>query len=134
MLDVVVEKGNPADSTLARKTVERVARVLGKLPRQVTFDGGFSSKANVQDIKTLGVEDVVFSKHVGLDISDMAKSKWVFRKLRNFRAGIEAGISFLKRTFRLDRCHWSGFDSFAAYVWGSVLSCNLLVVARHLLE
>ena len=134
VLDVVVEKGNPADSTLARKTVERVARVLGKLPRQVTFDGGFSSKANVQDIKTLGVEDVVFSKHVGLDISDMAKSKWVFRKLRNFRAGIEAGISFLKRTFRLDRCHWSGFDSFAAYVWGSVLSCNLLVVARHLLE
>lgn len=81
----------------------------------------------------MGVQDVVFSKHVGLDVADMAKSTWVFRKLRNFRAGIEAGISFLKRTFGLGRCCWSGLDSFAAYAWGSVLSCNLLVVARHLL-
>jgi IS5 family transposase len=134
VLDMVVEKGNPADATLARKMVERVGSVLGRLPKQVSFDGGFSSKANVQDIKELGVTDVVFSKHVGLDVTDMAKSRWVFRKLRNFRAGIEAGISFLKRTFRLNRCNWRGFDSFGAYVWGSVLSCNLLVVARHLIE
>lgn len=134
VLDVVVEQGNPADSTLACRTVKRVTSVLGKPPKQVTFDGGFSSKANVQDIKAMGVADVVFSKHVGLEVDDMAKSKWVFRKLRNFRAGIEAGISFLKRTFRLDRCNWSGSESFNAYVWGSVLSCNLLVVARHLLE
>jgi transposase, IS5 family len=133
VLDVVVEQGNPADSTLARRTVERVTSILGKLPKQVTFDGGFSSKANLQDIKAMGVADVGFSKHVGLDVAEMAKSKWVFRKLRNFRAGIEAGISFLKRTFRLDRCNWSGAESFAAYVWGSVLSCNILVVARHLL-
>jgi IS5 family transposase len=79
------------------------------------------------------VQDVVFSKHVGLEITDMARSKWVFRKLRNFRAGIEGVISFLKRTFRMDRCNWSGLESFEAYAWGSVLSCNLLVVARHLL-
>ena len=133
VLDLVVERGNPADSTLAQKAISRVRSVLGRAPKQVTFDGGFSSKANVQDIKAMGVEDVVFSKHVGLDITDMAKSSWVFRKLRNFRAGVEAGISFLKRTFRLGRCSWSGFDSFSAYAWGSVLSCNLLVLARHLL-
>jgi IS5 family transposase len=134
VLDVVIESGNPADSTLARKMVERVGSVLGRLPKQVAFDGGFSSIANVQDIKELGVSDVVFSKHVGLDVTEMAKSPGVFRKLRNFRAGIEAGISFLKRSFGLDRCHWRGFDAFGAYVWGSVLACNLLVVARRLLE
>ena len=134
VLDLVVENGNPADTTLAQRMVERVGSVLGRLPKQVSFDGGFSSKANVAEIKKLGVADVVFSKHVGLDVADMAKSPWVFRKLRNFRAGIEAGISFLKRTFGLRRCNWSGFDSFGAYVWASALSCNLLVVARHLLE
>ena len=134
VLDVVVETGNPADATLARKMVERVGSVLGRLPTQVTFDGGFSSKANVAEIKKLGVSDVVFSKHVGLEVTDMARSRWVFRKLRNFRAGIEAGISFLKRSFGLRRCNWTGSESFGAYVWGSVLSCNLLVVARHLLE
>jgi transposase, IS5 family len=134
VLDLLVLRGNPADSTLARTMVERVASVMGKTPKQVSFDGGFSSKANVQQIKAMGVEDVAFSKHVGLDIADMAKSKWIFRKLRNFRAGIEGVISFLKRTFRLSRCNWRGFESFDAYVWGSVLACNLLVVARHLLH
>ncbi len=134
VLDLVVERGNPADSTLAQKMIERVGSVLGRLPKQVTFDGGFSSRANVSGIKAMGVEDVAFSKHVGLEIADMAKSTWVFRKLRNFRAGIEAGISFLKRTFGMSRCNWSGFDSFSAYAWGSVVSCNLLVLARHLVE
>jgi IS5 family transposase len=133
VLDMTVEKGNPADSTLAHRMIARVAAVLGKTPKQACFDGGFSSKANVRGIKELGVEDVVFSKHVGLEIADMAKSKGVFRTLRKFRAGIEAGISLLKRVFRLGRCNWSGFDSFAAYAWGSVLACNLLTVARHLL-
>jgi len=133
VLDVVVEQGNPSDSTLACRTVSRATSVLGRVPKQVSFDGGFSSKANVADIKAMGVADVAFSKHVGLEVSEMAKSPWVFRKLRNFRAGIEASISFLKRSFRLDRCSWSGVESFGAYVWGSVLSCNVLVVARHLL-
>src|SRR4051812_43280494 len=59
VLDLVVEKGNPPDSTLARKMVERVGAVIGRLPKQVTFDGGFSSKANVAEIKKLGVSDVV---------------------------------------------------------------------------
>jgi IS5 family transposase len=133
VLDLVVEKGNPADSSLASKTISRVVAVLGLTPRQASFDGGFSSRANVADIKNMGVEDVVFSKHVGLEVADMAKSKGVFRKLRRFRAGIEAGISLLKRIFGLRRCRWSGLKSFGAYAWAGALSCNLLLVARHLL-
>jgi transposase, IS5 family len=134
VLDLVVERGNPADSTLAQKVIARVRTTLGRVPKQVSFDGGFSSKANVLELKTMGVRDVAFSKHVGLDVTEMVKSSWVFRRLRNFRAGIEAGISFLKRTFGLGRCNWSGFDSFRAYAWGSVVACNLLVLARRLLE
>src|SRR5262249_23607758 len=34
-----------------------------------------------------------------LAVEDMVKSRWVYRKLRNFRAGIEAGISCLKRAY-----------------------------------
>jgi IS5 family transposase len=36
----------------------------------------------------------------------MAKSALVYKKFRNFQAGIEAGISILKRAFSLDRCTW----------------------------
>lgn len=132
--DVVVEEGNPADSTLAIKMVERQRAIYGKVPRQVSFDGGFTSKDNLATIKELGVEDVAFSKRGTLQITEMVKSSWVYRCLRNFRAGIEGTISFLKRVFGLDRCTWSGFASFKAYVCGSVLACNLLVCARHLLN
>ena len=49
-------------------------------------------------------------------------------------AGIEASISFLKRVFGLGRCTWRSFQSFKAYVWGSIVSLNLLVLARHILQ
>ena len=38
----------------------------------------------------------------------MVKSSWVDRKLRDFRAGIESAISFLKRVFGLARRIWKG--------------------------
>lgn len=131
--DVVVEQGNPADSTLAVKMVEQHCELFGKPPRQASFDGGFASRSNLEDIKKLGVQDVAFAKKCHLQISDMVKSSWVYQRLRNFRAGIEGVISFLKRGFDLTRCCWSGWASFKAYVSASVLACNLVVVARHLL-
>jgi IS5 family transposase len=48
----------------------------------------------------------------------------VYRKLRNFRAGIEANISCLKRAFGL-RCTWRGLAHFTSYVWSSVVAYNL---------
>ena len=52
----------------------------------------------------------------------------------NAKTKVEGVISFLKRSFGLYRCTWRGFDSFKAYVHASVLACNLLVVARLLLN
>ena len=75
--------------------------------------------------------DVAFSKAKHLEVAEMARSNWVYRKLRDFRAGIEATISFLKRSFGLDRCTWKSLSSFKSYVWSSVVSFNLLVIARH---
>ena len=131
--DVVVVRGNPADSTLAVNMIERHSKLFGNVPLQASFDGGFASRDNLASIKKLGVQDVAFSKRCRLEISDMVKSSWLYRQLKNFRAGIEAGISFLKRGFGLGRCLWRGFESFRAYVQASVVSCNLLVIARHVL-
>jgi transposase, IS5 family len=131
--DVVVESGNPADSTLAVKLVERQRELYGRAPREAAFDGGFTSRANLTDLKALGVKDVAFSKRAGIEISEMVKSSWLYQRLRDFRAGIEGIISFLKRGFGLTRCTWRGLASFKAYVFGSVLAANLLTIARHLL-
>jgi IS5 family transposase len=107
--------------------------LFGQVPLQASFDGGFASRDNLATIKQLGVKDVAFSKRCRLEVSDMVKSSWVYRKLKNFRAGIEGVISFLKRGFGLGRCLWRGFQSFEAYVKASVVACNLLVIARHAL-
>lgn len=70
---------------------------------------------NLAFTKENGVKDTVFAKKRGLSVLEMAKSTWVYKKLRNFRAGIEAGISVLKRAFGLDRCTWSGREGFKRY-------------------
>jgi IS5 family transposase len=121
--------GNPADSTLVGLALDGVTAALGDTPRQLAMDGGFASKENLALAKEKGVQDVCFSKRRGMAIADMAKSTWVYRKLWRFRAGIEAGISWLKRCFGLDRCTWKGEDGFHAYVQSNVLAFNLLLVA-----
>lgn len=131
--DLVIERGNPADATMAEEMIKRQNGIYGKFPHQAAFDGGFASKSNLAGIKALGVKDVMFAKKCGLEIHDMAKSTWVYKRLRDFRAGIEGMISFLKRCFGLDRCTWWGFESFKAYAWSSVVTANLLLMSRRML-
>ncbi len=129
--DCHVETGNPADSTLATGMIERHMKVYGEPPQQACFDGGFASRANLDDIKKLGVLDVVFTKSQGIGRSEMAGTDAAFRQLRRFRAGIEATISFLKRCFGWTRCVLRSLRSFQAYTWASVVTANLLLLARH---
>ena len=127
ILDVVIEEGNPADSDQFLPMLERHIEQYGKAPRQMAADGGYASLDNLHDAKALGVTDVAFHKKRGLKVEEMAKSPWVYRKLRNFRAGIEAGISCMKRAYGLGRCTWKGLKHFRAYVWSSVVAHNLAV-------
>lgn len=131
VLDCKVLDGNPPDSKLAVDMVQRQSEIYGRPPRQISMDGGFASKSNLADIKELGVQDVAFSKRRGLAVADMAKSDWVYRRLKRFRAGIESNISLLKRCFGLDRCTWRSLRSFKAYTWASLVAYNLLLLARH---
>ena len=134
ILDVVIEPGNPADSQCFMPMLERHRAHYGVMPRQVATDGGYASVDNLIKAKAEGVEDVAFHKKRGLAVADMVKSKWVYRRLRNFRAGIESAISCLKRAYGLARCTWKGLAHFEAYVWSSVVAYNLSLLAHHPLE
>jgi len=130
ILGCLITLGNPADTDQYQPLLEQHKNWYGRMPRQVTADGGFASKENLTFAKENHIKDAVFAKKRGLSILDMAKSNWVYKKLRNFRAGIEAGISTLKRAFGLDRASWTGWEGFARYVLSSIVSYNLLVIAR----
>jgi len=101
ILDCAIPAGNPADATWAVPLVRRHARRFGVEAEQVSMDGGFASRENLTAIKTRGVTDVCFAKERGLAVADMTRSHWIYDTLRRFRAGIEAGISLLKRVFGL---------------------------------
>ena len=130
ILDVVIEQGNPADAERFIPMLARHRANYGFIPRQVAADGGYASAANVRDAKALGVQDVAFHKKRGLSIETMVSSQWIYRRLRNFRAGIEAAISCLKRAYGLARCTWKGLEHFQAYVWSSIVAYNLALFAR----
>ena len=130
ILDVVIEAGNPADAERLLPMLERHIDIYGRPPRQMAADGGYASGGNLKAAKEKGVRDMAFHKKRGLKIEDMVRSRWVYRKLRNFRAGIEAGISCLKRAYGLARCTWKGLAHFKAYVWSSVVAYNLALFAR----
>ncbi|WP_095199216.1 ISNCY family transposase [Mesorhizobium carmichaelinearum] len=130
ILDLVIEAGNPADSDRFLPMLERHIDLYGQAPRQAAADGGFATRDNLAKAKAWGVSDMAFHKKAGLRIEDMVRSKWVYRKLRNFRAGIEAGISCLKRAYGLARCTWPGLDHFKTYVWSSVVAYNLVLFIR----
>jgi transposase, IS5 family len=130
ILDVVIEAGNPADAERLLPMLDRHIEHYGKPPRQMAADGAYASVENLHAAKARQVTDVVFHKKRGLKVEDMAKSPWVYRKLRNFRAGIEAGISCLKRAYGLGCCTWKGLARFKAYVWSSVVAHNLALFSR----
>ena len=130
ILDLVIEAGNPADTERFLPMLERHIAFYGKTPRQGAADGGYASRDNLNQAKALGVRDMAFHKKKGLRIEDMVRSNWVYRKLRNFRAGVEANISCLKRAYGLGRCTWRGLRHFEAYVWSSAVAYNLALFAR----
>lgn len=132
VLDAVVEHGNPADSTCLIPLLLRHEQHYGRPPEQLAADGGYASRANLDEAKARGVAAVAFHKRVGLSIEEMAGDKWLYRKLRNFRAGIEAIISYLKRCFGLSRCNWKGLSHFKAYVQSAVFTHNLVVLTQRL--
>ena len=133
VLDLVVEKGNPADSTLTVRSAERHAALFGEAPERAAFDGGFASKKNLETIQAAGTREACFSKPAGVPIDTQTSTPRVRRILKRFRAGIEATISFLKRSFGLSRCTWTGLTRFRAYCWCSTVAHNLLTIARAML-
>ena len=128
--DCVILEGNPADTDLVDQMLDRQLNIYGRYPLKVALDGGFASKDNLLKAKERKIKDVCFAKKRGLKEADMCRSSYVYKKLRQFRAGIESGISWLKRSFGLTRCTWKGFHSFKCYVLSSVVAANLLTMAR----
>jgi len=132
--DCVIERGNPADSGLYPTLLKRHVGQFKKAPSQTAADGGFASAENLRLAKGNQVKDAMFHKKRGLTVDQMARSEWIYKSLKKFRAGIEAVISWCARKFGWDRCNWKGWDSFQSYLWTGIIARNLIIMARKILK
>ena len=126
-----IESGNPGDKELFLPVLNAHEKNYGCLPSSAVCDGGYASKENVENGRSMGLKHAVFHKRVGISYQDMGVKIKTFKKLRNFRAGVEGNISELKRAFGATKATWKGHDGFKAFVWSSVLCYNLVRMARQ---
>ena len=123
-------RGRPADSARCLPMLVLHVEHYGAAPTHAAFDGGYASREYLKAAKALGVTHAVFHKKRGMKAADMTPSAWLYRQLKRFRAGVEAGISYPKRCFGLGLCRWRGLPRFKAYVQSAVFAHNLMRLAR----
>lgn len=131
ILDCMVLEGNPSDTDLVEDVITRHEKSYGKAPRQIVFDGGFASIDNVALASEYAIVDLVFPKKRGIEPSCSDK---VFKMLSRFRAGIEAGISALKRSYGFGRVLAKGWRAFKTSLLNGMAVFNLTLIARHQLK
>ncbi len=133
ILDCEVLEGNPSDSKLYSPTLERIIKNYGKIPQNVSTDGGYASLDNKKDAEKKGIVNIVFNKVVG-SLQNEATSKKMETLLKKWRSGIEAVISNYKRGFDMFVCTWKGKAHFDAKVLWSAIAYNIRVMTRLVLS
>jgi len=112
------------DCRLTEKVVDRHKRLFEKDPVVLAADKGFCPAENEYMQLKERLEVLAIPRRLQ-DFVDAALAGW-----QSFRAGIEGTISALKRAFRLSRCMYRGFKTFAASVGLGILTHNLFVLAK----
>ncbi|WP_431046719.1 ISNCY family transposase [Streptomyces sp. P1-3] len=123
VVDHQVQRGNPPDAPQLVPSVERVTTLAGRPPGTVVADRGFGTAANDKALSELGVRRIGLQRSgkPGKARREYERSR-PFRRMRNWRVGIEARISHLKRSFGFRRTRlrrlagaqtWAGLGIFA---------------------
>lgn len=112
------------DQKLGAVSVANHKRLFGQAPQVLAADRGFNPKGPERTELEQKVQTLAVPRKLS-DWADVIGTVW-----QRFRAGIEGTISVLKRAFRLMRCPYRGFRTFAASVGLSIFCHNLVLLAR----
>jgi transposase, IS5 family len=127
-------KGNPGDAAQLVGAVTEVIAVTGRPPETVVGDRGFGTAANDAALAELGIARIGLAR---TGTPGKARRAWeqtrAFKRMRNWRVGIEGRISQLKRSFGLRRTRLRRLDGARTWVGLGIFAYNLqrmTVVAR----
>lgn len=126
-----VYKGNPSDKTLMPDAMENHKKIFGKSPREVSADRGYYTSKLDEDLHSIGVKNVCVPKIGKKSKAREAEENTAkFKKLKSWRAGIEARISCLKRSFGFGRSMLRGISGAKTWCGYGVFAHNLRQAAR----
>jgi IS5 family transposase len=130
VLDHNVEIGNPPDAPMLVPAIERIKQRAGRAPGAVTADRGYSEKGVEQDLKDLGVANVVLPARGKPSAERKAfQNRGSFQRMVRWRTGCEGRISCLKRDFGWDRTLIDGIDGARIWCGHGVFNHNLVKIA-----
>lgn len=133
IFDCILERGNPSDQTYYPKLLDNILRNFHFTPESIATDGCFASKKNLLDALERGIKNIVFNKSKGA-MQNVTTSKKMETMLKKWRAGIEALISNFKRGLKASVCTWKGWEKFKRFVLWNVITFNLRVIAKFVIE
>jgi IS5 family transposase len=124
--DHQLQQGNPPDAPQLVPALERVAEVTGRVAGTVVGDRGFGTIANDRALAERGVMRIGLQRKGRLSPSraELERTR-SFRRMRNWRVGIEARISHLKRSFGLRRTRLRRLPGAQTWVGLGVFTYNL---------
>jgi IS5 family transposase len=121
-----LERGNPPDAPQLVPAVARVAAITGRAPGTVAGDRGFGTAGNDRALAELGVKRIGLQRTGTPGKARLAVERTrAFRRLRNWRVGIEARISHLKRGFGLRRTRLRRLPGARTWVGLGIFAYNL---------
>lgn len=130
IVDHNVERGNPADAPQPAPAVDRVRTRAGRPPRTVTADRGYGEKAVEDDLRDLGVRNVVIPRKGKPSAGRRAEEhRPAFRRTIKWRTGVEGRISALKRGYGWDRTRIDSTEGAKIWVGHGVLAHNLVKIS-----
>jgi transposase, IS5 family len=124
--DHQLQRGNPPDAPQLVPAIQRVMAVTGRPPGTVVGDRGFGTAVNDHALEALGVKRVGLQRTGTPGKARLASERTRrFRRLRNWRVGVEARISHLKCSFGLRRTRLGRLGGARTWVGLGIFAYNL---------
>lgn len=126
VVSLQVPEGNRSDKTMLSSTVQRAIDTTGVVPRWVVADDGYTSSSNKNELKRMGIDNIVFCGAKGKTIT--ADEEWEseeYRRARRNRSAVESMIFTLKFGFDFGELSRRGIQSVRQELWENAMAYNL---------
>jgi hypothetical protein len=125
VVSILVPVGNAADSGQLRPIVDAAIARTGILPISLSFDDGYTNKADRDHFLTAGVKVVSFSGSKGKNLIPAEEyESEAYRSSRNDRSAVESLMFCVKHNHGFDRLMRRGIESVRSELLEKIIAYN----------